>query len=121
MGRSRAYSASYLPCAVRIRNLARLVTHQAPAAAWVHARLVNMSTTAEKDPIASEPEHDVEGGPEVEHGHLKELEVDVAKVLEDDQPFDFDSDHSPYPEGMMYMGRGRIQSYYLSASCRARS
>jgi hypothetical protein len=95
--------------------------HQAPAAAWFPARLLDMSTMAEKDPIASKPEHDVEVGPEVEHGHLKELEVDVAKVLVDDQSFDFDSDHSPYPEGMPYVGRGGIESDYPSASCRARS
>lgn len=60
-----------------------------------------MSPLAEiKDPIASEPDHDVEVGHEVTHEHLKELEVDVAKVLGDDQSFDLDSDHSPYPEGM---------------------
>lgn len=58
-----------------------------------------MSTLAEgKDPIATAPEQDVEVGHE--HEHLKELEVDVAKVVGDDQSFDFDSDHSPFPEGM---------------------
>jgi hypothetical protein len=67
----------------------------------VQRLLVNMSAQVEsKDPIATDPDHDIEVGHEVVDGHLKELEVDVAKVLGDDQSFDFDSDHSPYPEGM---------------------
>jgi hypothetical protein len=50
-----------------------------------------------KDPITEGTDDDVEIG----HGHLKELEVDVAKVLAENQSFDLDSDHSPYPEGTM--------------------
>lgn len=39
---------------------------------------------------------------DINHGHLKELEVDVAQVLhEEGEEFDVDSDHSPYPEGLL--------------------
>lgn len=37
--------------------------------------------------------------PAIEHGHLQDLEVDVAKVLEDDTVEDLEADTSPYPEG----------------------
>lgn len=63
------------------------------------------------DPVGkstgSGPPSDTKGGnisPEVsdvdiEHGHLQEIEVDVAKVLHDDTIEDIESDTSPYPEG----------------------
>lgn len=38
-------------------------------------------------------------GPELEHGHLKELEVDVAKVLGEGGEHSIEEDTSPYPEG----------------------
>lgn len=37
---------------------------------------------------------------EVAPGHLQEIEVDVAKAIEETEKYDEDSDHSPYPEGM---------------------
>lgn len=49
-----------------------------------------------KEPVVGGQEKDVEHG----DGHLQELEVDVAVVLQEDgEKFDLDSDHSPYPEG----------------------
>jgi hypothetical protein len=36
---------------------------------------------------------------EVTHGHLQEIEVDVAKAIEEIKEYDEDSEHSPYPEG----------------------
>jgi len=39
-------------------------------------------------------------GPELEHGHLQDLEIDVGRVLKDDTIEDFESDTSPYPEGI---------------------
>jgi hypothetical protein len=38
----------------------------------------------------------------VEQGHLQELEVDIAQVVLENEEFDEDSDHSPYPEGEQY-------------------
>ena len=32
--------------------------------------------------------------------HLQELEVDVGIVLQEEGEFDFDSDQSPFPEGL---------------------
>lgn len=40
-------------------------------------------------------ESDVEVAP----GHLLEIEVDVAKAIEETEEYDEDSEHSPYPEG----------------------
>lgn len=40
-------------------------------------------------------ENDVEVAP----GHLKEIEVDVAKAIGETEEYDEDSEHSPYPEG----------------------
>jgi hypothetical protein len=40
-------------------------------------------------------ERDVEVAP----GHLQEIEVDVAKAIEENEEYDEDSQHSPYPEG----------------------
>lgn len=37
---------------------------------------------------------------EVAPGHLQEIEVDVAKAIEETEEYDEDSEHSPYPEGM---------------------
>ena len=37
--------------------------------------------------------------PDIEHGHLQEIEVDVDKVLHDGEVKDVDADTSPYPEG----------------------
>jgi len=39
--------------------------------------------------------------PTLEHGYLQELEVDVARVLEDDRIEDLEADTSPYPEGAL--------------------
>ena len=36
---------------------------------------------------------------ELEHGHLKELEVDVDKVFHDVRQHSIEEDTSPYPEG----------------------
>jgi hypothetical protein len=41
------------------------------------------------------------GGPELEHGHLQDLEIDVGRVLKDDTIEDIESDTSPYPEGII--------------------
>ena len=38
--------------------------------------------------------------PELEHGHLQELEVDVDKVAHDERQHSIEEDTSPYPEGM---------------------
>lgn len=38
--------------------------------------------------------------PELEHGHLQELEVDVDKVAHDQRQHSIEEDTSPYPEGM---------------------
>lgn len=45
--------------------------------------------------------------PDLEHGHLQEIEVDVDKVLHDGEVKDIDADTSPYPEGMMTDIHGR--------------
>lgn len=36
---------------------------------------------------------------EVTPGHLQEIQVDVAKAMEEIEEYDEDSEHSPYPEG----------------------
>ena len=41
-------------------------------------------------------------GPTLEHGHLQELEVDVARVLEDDGIEDLESDTSPSRRKYIY-------------------
>lgn len=38
---------------------------------------------------------------EVAPGHLQEIEVDVAKAIEETEQYDEDSEHSPYPEGVL--------------------
>lgn len=40
--------------------------------------------------------------PDIEHGHLQEIEVDVDKVLHDGEVKDVDADTSPYPEGTVW-------------------
>lgn len=35
-----------------------------------------------------------------EHGKLEELEVDIANVIEENEEYSVESDHSPYAEGM---------------------
>lgn len=42
---------------------------------------------------------------ELEHGHLKELEVDVSKVVGEEGLEDYDGDESPYPEGKLAHSR----------------
>lgn len=44
-------------------------------------------------------EEDLNDG-DMENGHMKELEVDVSKVLQEEGIEDIDGDDSPYPEGM---------------------
>lgn len=43
-----------------------------------------------------------DGKVDVQNGeqHLQELEVDVSTVLLEEGEFDFESDQSPFPEGM---------------------
>jgi hypothetical protein len=36
---------------------------------------------------------------EIGHGHLDELEVDLAAVVADDSEFTYESNRSPFPEG----------------------
>lgn len=36
---------------------------------------------------------------EIGHGHLDELEVDLAAVVGDDTEFTYESNRSPFPEG----------------------
>lgn len=51
------------------------------------------------DKITRDEETDLNNG-DMENGHLKELEVDVSKVLGEEGLEDIDGDDSPYPEGM---------------------
>lgn len=37
---------------------------------------------------------------DIENGHMKELEVDVQKILGEEGIEDIDGDDSPYPEGI---------------------
>lgn len=53
----------------------------------------------EKDNISPNETSDVSHG-DMENGHLKELEVDVSKVLGEEGIEDIDGDDSPYPEGI---------------------
>lgn len=41
---------------------------------------------------------DVDQEVEVENGHLAELEVDMRRVLDNDEEGDWDADTSPFPE-----------------------
>ena len=58
------------------------------------------------DKIARDDEADLRNG-DMENGHLKELEVDVSKVLEEEGLEDIDGDDSPYPEGM-FLGDNQL-------------
>lgn len=51
--------------------------------------------------ITRNEDADVDNG-DMENGHLKELEVDVSKVLGEEGIEDIDGDDSPYPEGMPF-------------------
>lgn len=42
----------------------------------------------------------VSGDAEVEHGRMDELEVDLATVLKEENEYSYESDRSPFPEGM---------------------
>lgn len=63
------------------------------------------SNLDEKSPIGTGDEKTVVSGRELdaetgaEHGHLQELEVDLNLILGEKGEEDFESDHSPYPEG----------------------
>ena len=48
---------------------------------------------------AEKPNSSRENDIEVAPGHLQEIEVDVAKTIEETEEYDEDSQHSPYPEG----------------------
>lgn len=41
-----------------------------------------------------------DGETELEHGHMQELEVNVARVLKEDGLEGIEGDQSPYPEGL---------------------
>ena len=53
--------------------------------------------------------------------HLQELEVDVGTVLQEEGEFDFESDQSPFPEGMFCISivpvHGEILTICISACC----
>jgi hypothetical protein len=53
------------------------------------------------DKITRDEDIDLNNG-DMENGHLKELEVDVSKVLGEEGLEDIDGDDSPYPEGMSF-------------------
>jgi hypothetical protein len=40
-------------------------------------------------------------GPEIEMGRLDELEVDLDSALKEDQEYDYESEHSPFAEGLL--------------------
>jgi len=42
----------------------------------------------------------VSEAPDVEQGHLQEIEVDVDRVMHDEGVKDLEADTSPYPEGL---------------------
>jgi hypothetical protein len=42
------------------------------------------------------------GDAEVEHGRMDELEIDLAQVLKEDTEFSYESNRSPFPEGMLF-------------------
>jgi hypothetical protein len=42
----------------------------------------------------------VSGDAEVEHGRMDELEIDLAQVLKEDTEFSYESNRSPFPEGI---------------------
>jgi hypothetical protein len=55
---------------------------------------------------------------DIEHGHLKEIEVDIDAVLHDGQVKDIDEDTSPYPEGIIrrHASSVSILTYFDSSS-----
>lgn len=63
----------------------------------------------------SSSDSDVEGAP----GHLQEIEVDVAKAIEETDEYDEDSEHSPYPEGTCMMSCDILTSTDIVAKVRA--
>jgi hypothetical protein len=56
--------------------------------------------TVQEKALLHEKSTTVSGGDsEAQEGHLQELEVNVAQVVHENDVFDENSDHSPYPEG----------------------
>jgi hypothetical protein len=45
----------------------------------------------------------VSGDAEVEHGRMDELEIDLAQVLKEDTEFSYESNRSPFPEGISHL------------------
>lgn len=66
------------------------------------AGITDVSPT-EMSSVDEKNSNDVITGPDhnVEHGHLKDLEVDLTEILKDRDEIegDYEADHSPFAEG----------------------
>lgn len=65
----------------------------------MEANPIEMSSSVDEKKTAVVTDSD----PNIEHGHLKDLEVDLQEILEDqgdaEVEGDYEADHSPFAEG----------------------